>query len=49
MVQTLPIMEHDRYQKFRQEIYQMLGKAKDVTFESIDSVLKDTAAHMMRY
>ncbi len=40
-------MEYDRYQKFRQQTYQMLGKAKDATFELMDSVLKDTAAHMM--
>jgi hypothetical protein len=33
-------MEYDRYQKFRQEIYQMLGKAKDATFELMDSVGK---------
>lgn len=32
-------MEYDRYQKFRQEIYQMLGKAKDATFELMDSVM----------
>ena len=25
--------KYHRYQKFRQEIYQMLGKAKDATFE----------------
>lgn len=40
-------MEYDRYQKFRQETYQMLGRAKDATFELMDSVLKDTAAHIM--
>jgi hypothetical protein len=32
-------MEYDRYQKFRQETYQMLGKAKDATFELMDSVM----------
>lgn len=32
-------MEYDRYQKFRQQTYQMLGKAKDATFELIDSVM----------
>ena len=32
-------MEYDRYQKFRQEIYLLLGKAKDATFELIDSVM----------
>lgn len=40
-------MEYDRYQKFRQQTYQMLGKAKDATFELMDSVLKDTATHIM--
>ena len=40
-------MEYDRYQKFRQQTYQMLGKAKDATFELMHSVLKDTAAHIM--
>ena len=40
-------MEYDRYRKFRQQTYQMLSKAKDATFELMDSVLKDTAAHMM--
>jgi hypothetical protein len=48
-------MKYDRYQKFRQQTYQMLGKAKDSTFELMDSVLKDdaklvvyhTAAHIM--
>jgi hypothetical protein len=30
-----------------QQTYKMLGKAKDSTFELMDSVLKDTAAHMM--
>ena len=29
-------MKYDRYQKFRQQTYQMLGKAKDSTFELID-------------
>ena len=37
--QTLPTMEYDRYQKFRQESYQMLGKAKDATFELMDSIM----------
>ena len=32
-------MEYERYQKFRQETYQMLGKAKDATFELMDSVM----------
>ena len=32
-------MEYDRYQKFRQQTYQMLGKAKDATFELMDSVM----------
>ena len=32
-------MEYDRSQKFRQETYQILGKAKDATFESSDSVM----------
>ena len=32
-------MKYDRYQKFRQQTYQMLGKAKDATFELIDSVM----------
>ena len=27
-IQTLPTMEYERYQKFRQETYQMLGRAK---------------------
>lgn len=33
------MMKYERYQKFRQEIYQMLGKAKDATFELMDSVM----------
>ena len=32
-------MKYERFQKFRQESYQMLGKAKDATFELIDSVM----------
>ena len=32
-------MEYDRYQKFRQQTYQLLGKAKDATFELMDSVM----------
>lgn len=32
-------MEYDRYQKFRQESYQMLGKAKDATFELMDRIM----------
>ena len=36
-------MKYDRYQKFRQQTSQMLGKAKDSTFELMDSVLKDDA------
>ena len=32
-------MKYERYQKFRQQTYQMLGKAKDATFELMDSVL----------
>ncbi len=32
-------MEYERYQKFRQQTYQMLGKAKDATFELMDSVM----------
>ncbi len=32
-------MKYDRYQKFRQEIYLMLGKAKDATFELMDSIM----------
>jgi hypothetical protein len=32
-------MKYDRYQKFRQQTYQMLGKAKDSTFELMDSVM----------
>ena len=32
-------MEYDRYQKFRQQTYQMIGKAKDATFELMDSVM----------
>ena len=33
------MMKYDRYQKFRQETYLMLGKAKDATFELMDSVM----------
>ena len=33
------MMKYDRYQKFRQETYQMLGKAKDATFELMDSIM----------
>ncbi len=32
-------MKYDRYLKFRQETYSMLGKAKDATFELMDSVM----------
>ena len=32
-------MEYERYRKFRQQTYQMLGKAKDATFELMDSVM----------
>jgi hypothetical protein len=32
-------MKYDRYQKFRQETYQMLGKAHDATFELMDSIM----------
>jgi hypothetical protein len=32
-------MDYERYQKFRQETYQMLGNAKDATFELMDSVM----------
>jgi hypothetical protein len=32
-------MKYERYQKFRQQTYQMLGKAKDATFELMDSVM----------
>ena len=38
-IQTLPTIEYERYQKFRQEIYFLLGKAKDATFELMDSVM----------
>ena len=41
-------MEYDRYQKFRQETYQMLGNAKDATFELMDSVLKDDAQLVLK-
>jgi hypothetical protein len=33
------MMKYDRYLKFRQETYQMLGKAKDATFELMDSIM----------
>ncbi|MDJ0571657.1 MAG: hypothetical protein QNJ53_21805 [Pleurocapsa sp. MO_192.B19] len=33
------MMKYDRYQELRQESYQMLGQAKDATFELIDSVM----------
>ena len=32
-------MKYERYRKFRQETYSMLGKAKDATFELMDSVM----------
>ena len=32
-------MKYERYQKFRQETYQMLGKAEDATFELMDSIM----------
>lgn len=38
-IQTLPMKKYDRYRKFRQETYSMLGKAKDATFELMDSVM----------
>lgn len=31
--------KYHRYRKFRQETYQMLGKAKDATFELMDSIM----------
>jgi hypothetical protein len=40
-------MEYDRYQKFRQQTYQMLGKAKDATFELIDSVMTTRNANCL--
>lgn len=40
-------MEYDRYQKFRQQTYQMLGKAKDSTFELMDSVMTTRKAHSL--
>ena len=33
------MMKYERYRKFRQETYQMLGKAKDATFELMDSIM----------
>ena len=33
------MMKYDRYRKFRQQTHQMLGKAKDSTFELMDSVM----------
>jgi hypothetical protein len=33
------MMKYELYRKFRQETYQMLGKAKDATFELMDSVM----------
>ena len=32
-------MKYERYRNFRQETYSMLGKAKDATFELMDSVM----------
>ena len=32
-------MKYERSQKFRQETYQMLGKAEDATFELMDSIM----------
>ena len=32
-------MKYDQYQKFRQETYLMLGKAKDAAFELMDSIM----------
>jgi hypothetical protein len=32
-------MKYDRLKIFRQETYQMLGKAHDATFELMDSVM----------
>ncbi len=29
-------MKYDQYRKFRQQTYQMLGKAKDATFELME-------------
>ncbi len=40
-------MKCERLKQFRQEAYSMLGKAKYATFDLIDSVLKDTATHIM--
>ena len=36
---NLPSMKSERLQQFRQEAYQLLGKAKDATFELMDAVL----------
>ena len=32
-------MKYERYHKFRQKTYQMLGKAEDATFELMDSII----------
>ena len=33
------MMKYERYRKFRQQTYQMLGKAKDASFELMDSIM----------
>lgn len=32
-------MKYDRFRSFRQDTYQLLGKAHDATFELMDSVM----------
>ena len=42
------MMKYEQYQKLRQQTYQMLGKAKDTTFELMDSVMTTRNAHKDR-
>ena len=41
------MMKYERYQKFRQETDQMLDKAKDATFELIDSIMTTRNANCL--
>jgi hypothetical protein len=38
---------YNRYQRFREEIYQMLGLGKDSTFELMDSIMTTRNAYCL--
>jgi hypothetical protein len=39
--------KYNRYSKFRKEVYSMLGKAKDSTFELMDSIMTTRNAYCL--